>query len=191
MKKIVIIFSGLIIFAIVLSLLAMPKPTLAQVPVIEVEVDIKPGSCPNPINLKKKGVTPVAIVGSTDFDPVATIDVNTIMLEGVPAVKSEMSDSTQPNISNPDADLCYDCFDAEANFNCFWDSNQSIWSRDCGEEEPFCTDYCGDMIMDLIVYFSTSDLADVIDETGCITLTLTGETFDGVPFIGTDMVRIK
>ena len=191
MKKIVIIFSGLIIFAIVLSLLAMPKPTLAQVQVIEVEVDIKPGSCPNPINLKKKGVTPVAIVGSADFDPVATIDVDTIMLEGVPPVKSEMSDSTQPNISDPNADLCYDCFDAEANFNCFWDANQSIWSRDCGVEEPFCTDYCGDMIMDLILYFNTPDLADVIDETGCIPLTLTGETYDGVPFIGTDMVRIK
>ena len=45
--------------------------------------------------------------------------------------------------------------------------------------------------MDLVVYFNTRDLAEVIDENGCIQLTLTGETYDGVPFIGMDMVRIK
>jgi len=35
--------------------------------------DIKPGSCPNPINRNKKGVLPVAICGTEDFD-VTTID---------------------------------------------------------------------------------------------------------------------
>ena len=30
---------------------------------MEITVDIKPGSCPNPLNLKSNGVLPVAILG--------------------------------------------------------------------------------------------------------------------------------
>jgi hypothetical protein len=30
-----------------------------------IEVDVKPGSCPNPLNVKSKGVLPVAILGTT------------------------------------------------------------------------------------------------------------------------------
>ena len=47
-------------------------------------MDIKPGSCPNPLNLKSNGVLPVAILGSKDFD-VKNIDPMTIVLgrEGV------------------------------------------------------------------------------------------------------------
>lgn len=36
--------------------------------VIEVAVDIKPGSFPNPINPRSKGVVPVAILSTADFD---------------------------------------------------------------------------------------------------------------------------
>jgi len=51
------------------------------VPVIlkQVFFDIKPGSCPNPINLKSQGVLPAAICGAADFD-VKTIDPATIRL---------------------------------------------------------------------------------------------------------------
>jgi len=35
---------------------------------LEVLVDIKPGSYPNPLNVKSKGVLPVAILGTTAFD---------------------------------------------------------------------------------------------------------------------------
>jgi hypothetical protein len=31
-------------------------------------VDIKPGSCPNPVNVKSNGVLPVAILGTQEFD---------------------------------------------------------------------------------------------------------------------------
>jgi len=47
--------------------------------VIPVPVDIKPGSCPNPFNIKQKGVLPVAILGTDEFD-VTTIDPATIQL---------------------------------------------------------------------------------------------------------------
>jgi len=46
---------------------------------IPVPVDIKPGSCPNPINLKNTGVLPVAIVGTADFD-VTQVDPVTVRL---------------------------------------------------------------------------------------------------------------
>jgi hypothetical protein len=52
--------------------------------VIPVYVDIKPGSWPNPINVGSKGVLPVAICGTEDFD-VTTIDPTTvkIYIEGI------------------------------------------------------------------------------------------------------------
>ena len=58
---------------------------------IAVEVDIKPGSYPSSINLKDKGVTPVAIHTTEDFDA-TTVDPETVELEGVAAVKWEIYD---------------------------------------------------------------------------------------------------
>jgi len=42
-------------------------------------VDIKPGSCPNPLNIKNNGVLPVAILGTEFFD-VSAIDPATLRL---------------------------------------------------------------------------------------------------------------
>jgi hypothetical protein len=47
-----------------------------------VEIDIKPGSFPNSINLTDRGLLPVAILGSAEFD-VETIDPETINVAGV------------------------------------------------------------------------------------------------------------
>lgn len=50
--------------------------------ITEVEIDIKPGSFPNSINVtNKKGVVPVAILGSDTFD-VTTVDVTTLVFAG-------------------------------------------------------------------------------------------------------------
>ncbi len=46
-------------------------------PTILVDIDIKPGSDPNSINLTQKGVIPVAILGSDTFD-VSDVDVTTL-----------------------------------------------------------------------------------------------------------------
>jgi len=51
-------------------------------PVIEVTIDIKPGTYPNSINLKDQGLLPVAILGSAAFD-VSTVDETTLQLGGV------------------------------------------------------------------------------------------------------------
>ena len=50
---------------------------LSVEPFIQVEIDIRPGSDVNPINLKSNGVIPVAILGSDTFD-VMTVDVTTL-----------------------------------------------------------------------------------------------------------------
>jgi len=46
-------------------------------PVIEITIDIKPGSDPNSINTRNRGVIPVAILGSDSFD-VASVDASTL-----------------------------------------------------------------------------------------------------------------
>ena len=52
-----------------------------------VSIDIKPGSFPNSINLSSGGATPVAILGSADFD-VNNVDLDTLSLgtEGIKTV---------------------------------------------------------------------------------------------------------
>lgn len=63
--------------------------------VLNVAVDIKPGSCPNPINTASRGVVPVAVLGTADFD-VTTIDETTIQMEGVAPLRTAIEDVTTP-----------------------------------------------------------------------------------------------
>jgi hypothetical protein len=63
--------------------------------VIWVELDIKPQSCPNPFNTKNKGVLPIAILGTEDFD-VMTVDPATVLLEGVSPLRWEFKDVSRP-----------------------------------------------------------------------------------------------
>ena len=71
---------------------------------IEVEIDIKPGSFPSSINLKKKGVTPVAIHTTQDpaFDT-ANVDPSTVLLGTVAPVSWLRYDCDE--IPNPDYGL--------------------------------------------------------------------------------------
>ncbi|MFX1487985.1 MAG: nitrous oxide reductase family maturation protein NosD, partial [Promethearchaeota archaeon] len=70
-------------------------------PFIPVNIDIKPGSWPNPINLKSDGVLPVAICGTEEFD-VTTIDPASIILtseeseEGVSPLRWSLEDVATP-----------------------------------------------------------------------------------------------
>lgn len=67
-------------------------------------LDIHPTSCPNPINVKSRGVTPVAILGSENGD-VSEIDVTTIRLEGVAPIRSGIDDVAGP-VENPEPEPC-------------------------------------------------------------------------------------
>lgn len=64
-------------------------------PTIDVAVDIKPTSCPNPINIGSKGVQPLAILGMSGFD-VSKIDPTTVRLEGVSPLRWSLEDVATP-----------------------------------------------------------------------------------------------
>lgn len=72
-------------------------------PVIEVPVDVKPMSWPNPLNVNKKGVLPVAILGTEDLD-VTQIDPATILLEGVAPLRWALEDvgTSDDPLAGPD-----------------------------------------------------------------------------------------
>jgi len=72
-----------------------------------VPADIRPMSCPNPLNLMDKGLLPVALLGTPEFD-VTTIDPATIQLEGVAPIRWSVEDVTAPYIGDADAD-CMSC----------------------------------------------------------------------------------
>lgn len=71
--------------------------------VIEVDLDIKPGSCPNPLNVRSKGVLPVAILGSENFD-VSMIDVASIRLADVAPIRSNYEDVAAPVIDGQECE---------------------------------------------------------------------------------------
>lgn len=68
---------------------------ISEEEILEATIDIKPGSCPNPLNVKSKGVLPVAILGTEDFD-VFYIDVASITLEGISPIRSGYEDVATP-----------------------------------------------------------------------------------------------
>ena len=61
---------------------------------IEVDIDIKPGSEPNSINLKSNGVVPVAILSTIDFEATA-VDPGTVLFADASPVKWVMEDINQ------------------------------------------------------------------------------------------------
>lgn len=58
---------------------------------IEVDIDIKPGEEPNPINLKSKGEVPVAVLTTDDFDS-STIDPVSVLFAGAAPLRWVMED---------------------------------------------------------------------------------------------------
>jgi len=81
------------------SILGEPVATPSSV-----ALDILPGACPNPLNVKSNGKLPVAILGSEDFDA-SMIDPATVELEGVAPHKSSFGDVAAP----PDGEGLCEC----------------------------------------------------------------------------------
>ena len=136
---------------------------------VEVEIDIKPGSCPNSFDVKSKGVLPVAVLGTEDFD-VTTIDPSSIRLT---------------------RELVDDCYVRPIRWS-YEDVATPFEGELCD-----CHDLNGDGCMDLTLKFDTQELViylaleEVAGET--IPLTLTGnlkEEAGGTPITGEDCLRI-
>ena len=129
---------------------------------IEVPIDIKPQSCPNPLNVKSQGVLPVAILGTGKFD-VNDIDPASVKLEGISCAKWAIEDVATPyeHIGIPD---CLDCGTA-------------------GSDGIF------DLVLHFDTQEIILALGD-IEDGACIALTLTGNLLDGTPIEGKDLVLI-
>lgn len=130
---------------------------------MQVDLDIKPTSCPNPLNLNSRGVLPVAILGSEDLD-VTTIDVASIQLEGVAPIRSSYEDVATPVADGQDCE--------------------------CTEEGP---DGFLDLTLKFKKTEVIAALGEVQDGNLVpLTLTgMLREEFGGTPIEGSDCVRIK
>jgi len=130
---------------------------------ISVPVDIKPRGCRNPLNVKAKGVLPVAILGTSSFD-VTQVDVTTVQLEGVRLLRSSLADVATPFVP----------FTGKAD------------AFDCTAEGP-------DGVLDLTLKFDSqavvAALGPVTDGEVRV-LQLTGNLLDGTAIVGEDVVVI-
>jgi len=138
---------------------------------VVLDLDIKPGACPNPVNLKSRGVVPMAIVGSESFD-VTEIDIDSLVLsraDGVGGFVVALRGPPGPGIRVEDVttpfegDLC-----------------------DCQELE-------GDGFADLVLKFSTPELMEMLELNSLqrqmvVTLTLRGTLLDGTELEASDCV---
>ena len=76
--------------------------------VISWPVDARPTSCRNPLNTKEKGIVPFAFNGTALLD-VTDIDPATILVEGVPALRSDLEDVSGPFAPFTGKVDCLDC----------------------------------------------------------------------------------
>lgn len=133
---------------------------------VSVFVDIKPGGCPTPINVGSKGVLPVAVLGTNNFD-VTTVNYQSITLAGVSPLRWSLEDVATPYAINVD----------ECNIN------------DCHESTS-------DGYVDLTLKFDSQEIASAIEEVydrDCLILELTGKlktAYGGLPIKGGDVVSI-
>jgi len=125
-------------------------------------IDIKPQSCPNPLNVTSKGVLPVAILGSEEFD-VNEIDPNSLEILGVSPLRSSVEDVAALVAEEA---LPEDCL--------------------CTTEGP---DGFMDLSLKFDTQAIIEAIGEVEDGE-MIILTLTGSLLDGTPIQGTDCVLI-
>ncbi len=133
--------------------------------VLRVAFDIHPGSCPNPIQLRRNGVIPAAILGNADFD-VSEIDLSTVRLEGVEANNSSFEDIATP-------------FDLDG---------IEDWN------ERSCHTLGSDGHDDLTLRFSTQAVINALGSVksgDVLKLKIYGNLLDGTSFEGEDVVIIR
>jgi hypothetical protein len=127
---------------------------------------VKPTSCRNPFNVGQKGVTPVAVLGTGDFD-VTQVDPATVTLEGVAPLRWAYEDVATP----------YEPYLGK-------------------EDPFDCTTEGADGYLDLSLKYESQEIAAALGEVGdgdVIVVALTGnlmEEYGGTPIIGEDVIVI-
>lgn len=143
----------------------------ATSPAINVAFDIKPQSCPNPLNVNKKGLLSAAIVGSADFE-VSQVDPATVRLAGVSPIHYSYEDVTEP----------------------FYPLTEKIYDFDCTDAGP-------DGHLDLTLKFRAQDVYDALQNLNnqtlrkgdAVSVPMTAVLSDGAETIisGEDVIRIN
>jgi hypothetical protein len=133
---------------------------------ITVPVDVKPTSCRNPFNVGQKGVTPVAVLGTDEFD-VTQIDPASVMLEGVAPLRWAYEDVATP----------YEPYLGK-------------------EDPYDCTTEGADGYLDLTLKYESQEIAAALGEVAdgdVIVVTVNGnlmEEYGGTPIFGEDVIVI-
>ncbi len=128
-------------------------------------LDIKPGSCPNPLNRNSHGVVPVAVAGSERLDS-TQIDVSSVVLSRADGVGGLVA----PNEGPPGP------------HSVFEDVATSFEGEACE-----CDDASGDGIMDLSMKFRTDDVVEILQLNDLnsgdeVELIVSGLLLDGTEF---------
>ncbi|MFC1910845.1 cellulase family glycosylhydrolase [Chloroflexota bacterium] len=136
---------------------------------VQMKIDIKPTSCPNPLNIGSNGVVSVAAIGTDEMD-VEQINPNTVEFgpgsdpfDGIIPLRWSYEDVATPYMPN-------------------------------GEEPCLaCTTEGPDGYLDIVFKFDKQELIEAIgdvEDGQCLMLTLAGSLYDGTVFSGSDIVRI-
>ncbi|WP_154859655.1 vWA domain-containing protein [Cyclobacterium xiamenense] len=134
-------------------------------PVVPVAFDVHPGSCPNPIQLRRNGVIPTAILGTADFD-VNEIDLSTLTMEGVSPVRHAYSDVATPYLPLADKPL----------------------------DSGACNELGSDGFMDLTLKFDAQEIIQTLGDVSrddLIKVKVMGKLLDGTDFEGEDIIIIR
>ena len=139
---------------------------LEALPPLVVDIDIKPQSCSNPLNMKERGVVSVAILPTDDFD-VSMIDPASVLLEGVSPLRWSWEDVATP---------------------------YEPWTGKEGEYD--CNEYGPDGYVDLTLKFKAQEILVAlgsVSDGDVLVLQLVGnlkDEFGGTEFFGEDVVKI-
>lgn len=130
-----------------------------------IPLDVDPRTCPNQINANAGGQLQAAILGTDDFD-VRAIDPTTVRLAGVAPWRSSFAD-----VATPFAPFL-------GKLNCTTD----------------CTELGRDRYLDISFRFDQREIVralGTLHDGQCVVVTITGNTRDGRPFIGEDVLIIR
>jgi subtilisin family serine protease len=140
---------------------------------IVASMDIKPGSCPNPLNRKSQGYLPVALVGSMSLDT-ATVDFSSVTISRADGVGGAQSPHEGP----------------PGPHSVFEDVTSPFDGDGCD-----CDVLASDGIVDLSMNFDVPDLVANLQLDGLpawadVELVLRGTLFDGSEFEATDCILL-
>ena len=141
--------------------------------VLTLDLDIKPGSCPNSFNRNSNGVLPVALVGTDTFDP-TDVDLSTVLLTRADGVGGSVASHEGPPGPHSEFEDVATPFDGQP----------------CD-----CHELGGDGVTDLSMKFKTDDVVAALQLNDLpagdlVELVVSGALLDGTPFSASDCIRL-